>query len=147
VDAGANEREAAPGHCPRRVTREKGLLTTDYGTTDHGPGVGGQRSDGGISLLFAKRRPIWSCMLRRTFFAAAALAIGALGFSSPAHAQLAATNVTAANAVATNAIRGLAVGAKAPAFKLVGQDGQDHALADLLLKGKLALVFQRSADW
>jgi hypothetical protein len=86
-------------------------------------------------------------MLRRTLFAAAALAIEALVLPSPVHAQLAATNVAATHAVATNAIRGLAVGAKAPAFKLVGQDGQEHALADLLLKGKLALVFQRSADW
>jgi len=48
---------------------------------------------------------------------------------------------------ATYSAPGLAVGAKAPEFKLVGQDGKEHALADLLRKGKLALVFQRSADW
>jgi hypothetical protein len=29
----------------------------------------------------------------------------------------------------------------------VGQDGKEHDLAELLVKGKLALVFQRSADW
>ena len=42
---------------------------------------------------------------------------------------------------------GLRVGAQAPAFRLVGQDGKEHDLAELLVKGKLALVFQRSADW
>ena len=42
---------------------------------------------------------------------------------------------------------GLGVGAQAPAFRLVGQDGKEHELAELLVKGKLALVFQRSADW
>ena len=47
----------------------------------------------------------------------------------------------------TNWNPGLPVGAQAPAFKLVGQDGQEHDLAELLVKGKLALVFQRSADW
>jgi cytochrome oxidase Cu insertion factor (SCO1/SenC/PrrC family) len=54
---------------------------------------------------------------------------------------------TFAQSAATNDGPGLAVGLKAPAFKLVGQDGKDHALSQLLLKGKLALVFQRSADW
>ena len=47
----------------------------------------------------------------------------------------------------TNWNPGLAVGNQAPAFKLVGQDGKEHDLAELLVKGKLALVFQRSADW
>jgi hypothetical protein len=47
----------------------------------------------------------------------------------------------------TNWNPGLGVGAKAPAFKLVGQDGKEHDLSELLVKGKLALVFQRSADW
>ena len=42
---------------------------------------------------------------------------------------------------------GLAIGAKAPNFTLTGQDGLDHSLADLLKKGKVALVFFRSADW
>jgi len=48
---------------------------------------------------------------------------------------------------ATNDGPGLAVGMKAPAFHLVGQDGKEHALSQLLLKGKLALAFQRSPDW
>jgi cytochrome oxidase Cu insertion factor (SCO1/SenC/PrrC family) len=67
------------------------------------------------------------------------IALLALGTALPgtSHAQPAATNWNP----------GLAVGAQAPAFKLVGQDGQEHALADLLIKGKLVLVFQRSADW
>lgn len=48
---------------------------------------------------------------------------------------------------AANAGPGLAVGEKAPAFQLTGNDGQEHTLAELLANGKLALVFQRSADW
>jgi hypothetical protein len=47
----------------------------------------------------------------------------------------------------TNWNPGLGVGAQAPTFKLLGQDGKEHELAELLVKGKLALVFQRSADW
>lgn len=42
---------------------------------------------------------------------------------------------------------GLAVGAKAPDFALNDQDGKKHALSDLLKRGKVALVFYRSADW
>ncbi len=42
---------------------------------------------------------------------------------------------------------GLAVGQKAPAFKLKGHDGKEYSLADLLKNGKVALVFYRSADW
>jgi cytochrome oxidase Cu insertion factor (SCO1/SenC/PrrC family) len=42
---------------------------------------------------------------------------------------------------------GLAVGAKAPAFTLKDQDGKERSLAQLLKKGKVALVFYRSADW
>ena len=52
-----------------------------------------------------------------------------------------------AQSAVTNWNPGLAVGAQAPAFELVGQDGQEHNLTELLVKGKLALVFQRSADW
>lgn len=52
-----------------------------------------------------------------------------------------------AQSAGTNWNPGLPVGAQAPAFKLVGQDGKEHELAELLVKGKLALVFQRSADW
>ena len=42
---------------------------------------------------------------------------------------------------------GLAVGAKAPEFKLKDQNGKEVSLADLLKKGKVAVVFHRSADW
>ena len=52
-----------------------------------------------------------------------------------------------AQSAVTNWNPGLAVGAQAPAFKLFGQDGKEHELTELLVKGKLALVFQRSADW
>ncbi|MCZ6795386.1 MAG: hypothetical protein O7J95_17415 [Planctomycetota bacterium] len=43
---------------------------------------------------------------------------------------------------------GLSVGASAPAFQLKDQNGRDVALGDLRKKkGKVALVFYRSADW
>ena len=42
---------------------------------------------------------------------------------------------------------GLAVGAKAPDFTLKNAVGDDVALRTLLKKGKVALVFYRSADW
>ncbi len=42
---------------------------------------------------------------------------------------------------------GLEVGQKAPPFALTGQDGKEHTLGELTEKGKVALVFYRSADW
>ncbi len=42
---------------------------------------------------------------------------------------------------------GLKVGAKAPPFTLKDQDGKERSLDELLKKGKVALVFYRSADW
>jgi cytochrome oxidase Cu insertion factor (SCO1/SenC/PrrC family) len=42
---------------------------------------------------------------------------------------------------------GLQVGEKAPKFTLKNQEGQERSLDDLLKKGKVALVFYRSADW
>lgn len=42
---------------------------------------------------------------------------------------------------------GLAVGQKAPDFTLVDQTGERRSLDSLLEKGKLAIVFYRSADW
>ena len=42
---------------------------------------------------------------------------------------------------------GLAVGTKAPDFTLKNAAGDDVALSALLKKGKVALVFYRSADW
>ena len=42
---------------------------------------------------------------------------------------------------------GLALGEKAPGFKLKNQSGKEVRLADLLKKSHVALVFYRSADW
>jgi cytochrome oxidase Cu insertion factor (SCO1/SenC/PrrC family) len=42
---------------------------------------------------------------------------------------------------------GLKVGAEAPKFILRDQEGKDRSLDELLKKGKVALVFYRSADW
>jgi cytochrome oxidase Cu insertion factor (SCO1/SenC/PrrC family) len=42
---------------------------------------------------------------------------------------------------------GLKVGEKAPKFALKDQDGKKRSLDELLEKGKVALVFYRSADW
>jgi hypothetical protein len=42
---------------------------------------------------------------------------------------------------------GLKVGARAPTFTLKDQEGKDRSLDELLKKGKVALVFYRSADW
>jgi cytochrome oxidase Cu insertion factor (SCO1/SenC/PrrC family) len=42
---------------------------------------------------------------------------------------------------------GLTVGEKAPKFTLKDQEGKERSLDDLLKKGKVALVFYRSADW
>jgi cytochrome oxidase Cu insertion factor (SCO1/SenC/PrrC family) len=42
---------------------------------------------------------------------------------------------------------GLKVGEKAPRFTLKDQEGKERSLDDLLKKGKVALVFFRSADW
>jgi cytochrome oxidase Cu insertion factor (SCO1/SenC/PrrC family) len=42
---------------------------------------------------------------------------------------------------------GLQVGAKAPKFTLKDQEGKERSLDEFLSKGKVALVFYRSADW
>jgi cytochrome oxidase Cu insertion factor (SCO1/SenC/PrrC family) len=42
---------------------------------------------------------------------------------------------------------GLKVGTKAPAFKLQDQNGKERSLDEFLNKGKVALVFYRSASW
>ncbi len=42
---------------------------------------------------------------------------------------------------------GPAVGASAAKFTLKDQDGKERSLDELLKKGKVALVFTRSADW
>jgi cytochrome oxidase Cu insertion factor (SCO1/SenC/PrrC family) len=42
---------------------------------------------------------------------------------------------------------GLKVGTKAPAFTLKDQAGKERSLEEFLKKGKVALVFYRSASW
>ncbi len=42
---------------------------------------------------------------------------------------------------------GLKVGTPAPKFALKDQEGKERKLDDFLGKGKVALVFTRSADW
>jgi len=42
---------------------------------------------------------------------------------------------------------GLKLGSNAPAFTLKDQDGQPRSLDEFLKKGKVALVFYRSANW
>ena len=44
-------------------------------------------------------------------------------------------------------LTGLKVGAKAPSFSLKDQQGKERSLDEFLKKGKVALVFYRSADW
>ncbi len=48
---------------------------------------------------------------------------------------------------APEAQTGLKVGEKAPAFALRDQQGEERTLGEFLGKGKVALVFYRSADW
>jgi len=42
---------------------------------------------------------------------------------------------------------GLEIGSPAPKFSLTDQLGETRTLEELLKKGKVALVFYRSADW
>ena len=42
---------------------------------------------------------------------------------------------------------GVKIGANAPRFTLKDQHGAERSLDELLKKGKVALVFYRSADW
>jgi cytochrome oxidase Cu insertion factor (SCO1/SenC/PrrC family) len=42
---------------------------------------------------------------------------------------------------------GQKVGAEAPKFTLKDQEGKERSLDELIKKGKVALVFYRSADW
>ena len=42
---------------------------------------------------------------------------------------------------------GIKIGEHAPEFTLKDQEGKKRSLDDLLKKGKVALVFYRSADW
>jgi cytochrome oxidase Cu insertion factor (SCO1/SenC/PrrC family) len=62
---------------------------------------------------------------------------------------LAALNVQvkAQGKPAREELTGLKVGAKAPSFSLKDQQGKERSLDEFLKKGKVALVFYRSADW
>ena len=64
-------------------------------------------------------------------------------------ALLAALNVEvkAQGKPAPEELTGLKVGAKAPSFSLKDQQGKERSLDEFLKKGKVALVFYRSADW
>lgn len=48
---------------------------------------------------------------------------------------------------ASDAKTGLKIGAKAPTFALKDQAGKERTLDEFLKKGKVALVFYRSAGW
>lgn len=67
---------------------------------------------------------------------------------SPSLAQgLAQGKVKAQPKPAAEDLTGLKVGEKAPKFTLKDQEGRERSLDDLLKKGKVALIFTRSADW
>jgi cytochrome oxidase Cu insertion factor (SCO1/SenC/PrrC family) len=66
----------------------------------------------------------------------AALILGATASSAFSQARPAAEEAT-----------GLKVGAPAPKFTLKDQSGAERRLDEFLGKGKVALVFYRSADW
>lgn len=55
--------------------------------------------------------------------------------------------VSSANLPGAEEVPGLAVGKKAPAFKLKDQKDKEQTLEELLKKKNVALVFYRSADW
>ena len=53
----------------------------------------------------------------------------------------------ASGALAADQKTGLPVGTKAPTFTLKDQNAKVRSLDELLKKGRLALVFYRSAGW
>lgn len=68
-----------------------------------------------------------------------------LGLTFAAIALLTACGV--GGAAEAQGDRGLKIGEQAPEFKLKDQDGKERALSEFFKKGKVALVFYRSADW
>lgn len=68
------------------------------------------------------------------------LALLAAAFVAPALAQDAPKHMEEEKT-------GIKIGEKAPDFKLVGQDDKEQSLSDFLKKGKVAIFFQRSAEW
>lgn len=55
--------------------------------------------------------------------------------------------LTQLSSAATEAMPGLKVGAKAPDFMLKNSRGEEVSLQSLVMHGKVALAFVRSADW
>jgi cytochrome oxidase Cu insertion factor (SCO1/SenC/PrrC family) len=68
-------------------------------------------------------------------------------FVSWVYVALALTNPGWTADKASEEKTGLKVGVKAPAFTLKDQNGQERTLDEFLQKGKVALVFHRSAGW
>ena len=63
-------------------------------------------------------------------------------------ASIAAAIVVAPRAAIAAEIEGsIEVGQKAPSIELKDQNGMERSLAQMLKKGKVALVFYRSASW
>jgi peroxiredoxin len=62
-------------------------------------------------------------------------------------ALVAVAFLSAAEPVSSSPPPGLAIGAKGPDFTLPGSTGQAVALSRLTAKGRVAVVFVRSADW
>lgn len=67
--------------------------------------------------------------------------------SSKVAAHIALSMIAMASLVGATEQTGLEVGATAPEFSLVGNDGEQHSLASILAKGPAVLIFDRSADW
>jgi cytochrome oxidase Cu insertion factor (SCO1/SenC/PrrC family) len=67
--------------------------------------------------------------------------------SATAMALLAAALAEAQNQTRPAPATGLQIGAKAPGFTLKDHNGTERSLDEFLVKGKVALVFYRSADW
>lgn len=57
------------------------------------------------------------------------------------------TAVNAGGRPAPESKTGLKIGSKAPDFALKDQNGKERTLKELCKKGKVALVFYRSAKW
>ena len=68
-------------------------------------------------------------------------------FAAVTTTVLALSGTRQVDAEAPDGKTGLPVGAKAPDFKLKDQNGNEHTLKEFLMKGKVALVFYRSAAW
>jgi len=67
--------------------------------------------------------------------------------STPCALLLGLLAAAAAAGQAPDEKTGLKIGAKAPTFLLQDQNGKERSLDEFLKKGKVALVFFRSASW